>query len=87
MWRWREAQTTLTAPTSGSEQSTPGSVADKCGILRVGDELVQIDRQLVVGATHREATEAIGLIDKPTTLAVQRHQDLNLLDRFQIKTD
>ena len=65
----------------------PGSVADKCGILRVGDELVQIDRQLVVGATHREATEAIGLIDKPTTLAVQRRQDLNLLDRLKIKTD
>ena len=58
----------------------PGLVADKCGMLRVGDELVQIDQHLMVGITHFEAIDILGHIYKPITVALQRRQDLNILD-------
>ena len=60
----------------------PGFIADKCGMLQVGDELVQIDKHLMVGITHFKAIDILGHIYKPITLAVQRRQDLNIMDRI-----
>ena len=56
----------------------PGSVAKRCGMLRVGDELVQIDQHLMVGTTHSEAVDILRHIHKPITLTVQRRHNLNL---------
>ena len=59
-----------------------GSVADRCGMLRVGDELLEIDQHLMVGTTHREAIDVLGHISSPITLTVQRRENLNLNDRI-----
>ena len=59
----------------------PGSVAERSRILRVGDELVEVDRHLMVGMTHNEAITILGDIYKPITLTVQRRKNLNIMDR------
>ena len=60
----------------------PGSVAERCGMLKVGDELVEIDQHLMVGTTHNEAIDILRHISKPITLTVQRRLSLNLMDRI-----
>ena len=61
----------------------PGSLAERSRMLRVGDELVEVDRHLMVGITHDEATDILGHIYKPITLTVQRRKNLNIMDRVQ----
>lgn len=61
---------------------TPDSVADQCGLLKIGDELVQIDDHPMVGMTHFEAVDVIGHIYKPITITVQRREHLDIPDRL-----
>ena len=41
----------------------PGSVADRSGLIRIGDEIVQFDGQLMVGETHSEALQSNADVD------------------------
>ena len=61
---------------------TPGSLADKCKLLRAGDELVKVNDHLMVGATHFEAIDILGTLYKPMILTVQRRSNLNLVERI-----
>lgn len=65
---------------------TPDSVADQCGLLKIGDELVQIDDHPMVGMTHFEAVDVIGHIYKPITITVQRREHLDIPDRLTSHT-
>ena len=62
----------------------PGSMAERCSMLRVGDELVEINEHLMVGSTHDEAIDILRHIhhDQPITLTVQRRHSLNLQERI-----
>ena len=59
----------------------PGSIADRSRMLRVGDELVEVDQHLMVGMTRNEAIDVLGHIYKPIHLTVQRRKNLNIMDR------
>ena len=60
-----------------------GSVAERSRVLRVGDELVEVDRHLMVGLTHDEAINILAHISKPIILTIQRRKNLNLMDRVR----
>ena len=61
----------------------PGSVAERCGMLRVGDELVEVDEVPIVGATHSQALDIIQGVSRPVTVTVQRREDFDLEARIR----
>ena len=61
----------------------PGSVAERCGMLQVGDELVEVDEVPIVGATHSQALDIIQGVSRPVTVTVQRREDFDLEARIR----
>ena len=61
----------------------PGSLAEQCGLLRTGDELVEVDDHLMVGSTRREAVDILRQIREPVTLTVQRRRDFDTEARIK----
>ena len=62
---------------------TPGSLGERCNLLRVGDELVEVDDHLMVGSTHKEAVAILEKITKPVTLTVQRRNNFDAEARIK----
>ena len=72
-----------TSPYIAISSIDPGSLAANCGLLKIGDELVEVDDHLMVGCTHREAVKILGQILKPVTLTVQRRKNFDAEDRIK----